>query len=293
MRLLPYRPGNLLLEKMPRPPGIVLKFFHSRKRKGGIFGRSDSDMPLSKLLKSYQNQINDESIFLRVMYEVPTIFLEFRKQNGPLLSPEDEHFLIEILKDDEWKWFATHVISGIKDFGEPLMHQLVQTAVLVDEIFLGDDFILPCLRVYDVFPVIDLLVEFLQYGSPKEKRGAACAFYYARPRLAWTRSRKFWSEKWILKGYHHSFDDEKISWRGLGSEPPMSPEELQAYLPRVKAMVYKREKALLRAFFENDAPELRHYISLRLPKSLASFSDGLENDAKRYFTMVDGMSAPG
>jgi hypothetical protein len=240
-------------------------------------------MDLEELLEVFESQVDDESIFLRVNSDIPEIFLEFRKQNGPLLSSNDEQFLIDILHDDEKKWFATHILEGIERFGEPLMKELVQTAVRVRDRSLSDDFILPCLRVYDVFPVTDLLIGHLLNGSIGEKRRAASALYYARPTLRWKQSRSFFRSKSILHAFRYDFNKEKMTWSDLGAEPEMSPTDLESYLPLVSAMKFKREKALLKAFFENEDKDLLYNIGLALPKKAIDFTAELQDEAQRYF----------
>ncbi len=241
-------------------------------------------MTIEKLFTEFKKLVEEDKIYVYERYNNANLFLDFRKAYGITLKPKDENFLIELLQDEQWQWFVPNALRVLEGFPKNLFHELIKKAVHTSDPSFNNNFIDPCLRVYDAFPIDKLLITYLKNGTKKEKIGALNAFYWTRPHIRTYYSGKDFKDKETF-GYKSRWNEEFNVYDWSRDLEKMNQMEFEEYSKKVNVMILNRTAILLEEFFSQEDLDIRYHITLCLPKHIKNFPKTLHKEAKRYFNL--------
>ncbi len=241
-------------------------------------------MTIQNLFTEFQKLVKEDKLYLCERYNNADLFLDFRKTYGLHLKKEDEQFLITLLQDKQWLWFVPNVLRVLEWFPKRLFYELIKKAINTKDPSSNNNFIDPCLRVYNVFLIDDILIEHIKNGTTEEKLGAINAFHWTRPHIkTYCSGENFEHEETF--GYKPKWSDQFNMYDWPSDLNKMDEKEFKEYHKKSKAMMQRRYKILLQEFLDNEDPDIRYRITLSLPSKVKDFPTPLEKSAKQYFKL--------
>jgi hypothetical protein len=241
-------------------------------------------MTVTDLFQEFKRLVESEELFLYEHLNNAPIFLRFRAEYGIHLHEQDEPFLLELLHDETWKWFVPQLLQVMETFSLKLMEPMIGTAIAVNEPSLCNNFIAPCLRVFDAFLIQEWVLNVVEIGTRTEKIGALKTLYWIRPHIL----TRFWGKRFKKEetlGYIPTWSEKHQSYEWLRDLKKMSKAEFEAYQLRADALREERRARLLNVFFTEMDPVIRSLTALNLPKTLEEFPTQLRRKAMEFLAL--------
>jgi hypothetical protein len=241
-------------------------------------------MKIQELYIQFELKVKTGHCYLHERYNNDKLFIDFRNSYGVRLKKDDEEFLIDILNDEEWKWFVPNVLRVLEYFSDRLYQKLLYIAVNTSDPSFNLSFIEPCCRVYGAFEVEELLLEYVKNGTREERLNALNGFYWTNVTKIYKYTFKW---QWSTNSYKdYRYENDKMIYE------EMSPKKYLEYSTKLKKAKFDKYKILLHEFISSNDFEIRYNIALILPKNTDEYPEELKNLASKYLVIKERETIP-
>lgn len=242
-------------------------------------------MSIKDLFEEIKKRANNGSHGLSSIYADTELYAQFRASYGTVLMKADEDFLISIAEDEEWAGFVPNVVNVLEEFSENVLKAIIKSVVVRYSCVLEYAFI-PCIRVFGILKVDEILIDYLKNGTNNERKRVLGAFYFARPTIL-SYSQK--TKTLRTFGYKHNWNKTENRYNVYSEntlrEYQMTVTEFLSYCPIVGLSYFNRQKAYLEAFKENENRYMQLLFVSTFERRYKQFHSALKVEIKEYLDL--------
>ena len=174
------------------------------------------------------------------------------------ISDHEIPFILDLLADDNKKWFVASYLRTVESFNENLFKRIIEVGVDTFDPSYNRFFIQPGLRVFGCIKVIEVLEDILK-NNPEKDNDILSAVYHVGSLInviGEINAYKKW--EWIEVGLKYKWNpkDERYEAYHRNENCRMTPEEVEHYRPMHNEFLRRKRDLILKIKDETKNPSV-------------------------------------